>query len=108
MRASPAVKNRLLYGKWDFDDNSWLLFKQGDVDKLKTNESHGDTYYLICDVARFGKDTTRISLWKGNTWIRVWTYAKSSVEEIKIAIKLIQSQYDIEPRNIVIDADGVG
>ena len=108
MRASPAVKNRLLYGKWDFDDNSWLLFKQGDVDKLKTNESHGDTYYLICDVARFGKDTTRISLWKGNTWIRVWTYAKSSVEEIKIAIKLIQSQYDIEPRNIVIDADWVG
>ena len=108
MRASPAVKNRLLYGKWDFDDNSRLLFKQWDIDRLKTNESHWDVYYLICDVARFGKDTTRISLWKGNTWIRVWTYAKSSVEEIKIAIKLIQSQYEIEPRNIVIDADWVG
>ena len=106
-RANPAIRNRLLYGKRDFDDNSRLLFKQWDIDRLKTNESHWDVYYLICDVARFGKDTTRISLWKGNTWIRVWTYAKSSVEEIKIAIKLIQSQYDIEPRNIVIDADGV-
>ena len=106
-RANPAIRNRLLYGKRDFDDNSRLLFKQWDIDRLKTNESHWDVYYLICDVARFGKDTTRISLWKGNTWIRVWTYAKSSVEEIKIAIKLIQSQYEIEPRNIVIDADGV-
>lgn len=106
-RANTAIRNRLLYGKRDFDDNSRLLFKQWDIDRLKTNESHWDVYYLICDVARFGKDTTRISLRKWNTRIRVWTYAKSSVEEIKIAIKLIQSQYDIEPRNIVIDADGV-
>ena len=56
-------------------------------------------------MARFGKDTTRISLWRGNTWIRVWTYAKSSVEEVKTSIKLIQNQYEIEARNIIIDAD---
>jgi hypothetical protein len=56
-------------------------------------------------VARFGKDTTRISLWRGNTWIRVWTYAKSSVEDVKTSIKLIQNQYEIESRNIIIDAD---
>ena len=33
------------------------------LDRLKDNESIGDQYFLICDVARFGKDTTRISLW---------------------------------------------
>ena len=60
---------------------------------------------MICDVARFGKDTTRISLWRGNTWIRVWTYAKSSVEDVKTSIKLIKEQYDIDTRNIIIDAD---
>lgn len=106
-RASERTKQRLLYGKWDFDDNTWLLFKQGDIDLLKTNDSHGDQYFLICDVARFGKDTTRISLRRGNTWIRVFTYAKSSVEDVKTTIKLIQNQYEIEPRNIIIDADGV-
>ena len=55
--------------------------------------------------ARFGKDTTRISLRRGNTWIRVWTYAKSSVEDVRTSIKLIQNQYEIESRNIIIDAD---
>ena len=105
MRASPATKNRLLYGKRDFDDSGWMLFKQGDIEKLKENESHGDTYFLICDVARFGKDTTRISLRRGNTRVRVWTYAKSSVEEIKTSIMLIQNQYEIDPHNIIIDAD---
>ena len=107
-RASERTKQRLLYGKWDFDDNTWLLFRQWDIDKLKENESHGDTYFLICDVARFGKDTTRISLRRGNTWIRVFTYAKSSVEDVRTTIRLIQNQYEIEPRNIIIDADWVG
>ena len=108
MRASPATKNRLLYGKRDFDDSGWMLFKQGDISRLKTNESYGDTYFLVCEVARFGRDTTRISLRRWNTRVRVWTYAKSSVEEIKTSILLIKNQYEIDPHNIIIDADGVG
>jgi len=107
-KASEQTKRRLLYGEWNFDNNTWMLFKKWDIDKLKTNESHWDQYFLICDVARFGKDTTRISLWRGNTWIRVRTYAKSSVEEVKTSIRLIQNQYEIEARNIIIDADWVG
>ena len=108
MRASQATKNRLLYWKWDFDDNNWMLFKQWDLDRLRENESHWDQYFLICDVARFWKDTTRISLRRWNTWIRVWTYAKSSVEDVKTSILLIQNQFEIEARNIIIDADWVG
>ena len=107
-RASERTKRRLLYGEWDFDDNNWLLFKQSDLKNLRENPSHWDNYFLICDVARFGKDTTRISLRRWNTRIRVWTYAKSSVEEVKTSIRLIQNQYEIEPRNIIIDADWVG
>ena len=48
-----------------------------------------------------------MSLRRGNTWVRVWTYAKSSVEDVKTSIRLIQNQYEIESRNIIIDADGV-
>ena len=107
-RASERTKRRLLYGEWDFDDNNWLLFKQSDLKNLRENPSHWDNYFLICDVARFGKDTTRISLRRWNTRVRVWTYAKSSVEEVKTSIRLIQNQYEIEPRNIIIDADWVG
>ena len=106
-KSSELTKRRLLYGEWNFDNNSWMLFRKWDIDKLKTNESHWDQYFLICDVARFGKDTTRLNLWRGNTSIRVYTYAKSSVEDIKTTIRLIQNQYEIEDRNIVIDADWV-
>ena len=106
-KSSELTKRRLLYGEWNFDNNSWMLFRKWDIDKLKTNESHWDQYFLICDVARFGKDTTRLNLWRGNTSVRVYTYAKSSVEDIKTTIRLIQNQYEIEDRNIVIDADWV-
>ena len=106
-KSSELTKRRLLYWEWNFDNNSWMLFRKWDIDKLKTNESHWDQYFLICDVARFGKDTTRLNLWRGNTSVRVYTYAKSSVEDIKTTIRLIQNQYEIEDRNIVIDADWV-
>lgn len=106
-KASEQTRKRLLYWERNFDNNAWMLFKQAEIDMLKTNESHGDQYFLICDVARFWKDTTRISLRRWNTWIRVWTYAKSSVEDVKMSIKLLQNQYEIEARNIIIDADWV-
>jgi hypothetical protein len=81
------------------------LFGKKRVEPTFRLPERANIYYLICDVARFGKDTTRISLRRGNTWIRVWTYAKSSVEDIKTSINIIKSQYEIEPRNIIIDAD---
>lgn len=92
-RASEQIKNRLLYGEWKFDDNSRMLFKMDDIQALWTNEPKGDKYYLICDVARFGADTTRISLRKGNTRFRVKTYDKSSTTETIQAITYFVEQY---------------
>ena len=107
-RASEQIKNRLLYGEWKFDDNSRMLFKMDDIQALWTNEPKGDKYYLICDVARFGADTTRISLRKGNTRFRVKTYDKSSTTETIQAITYFVEQYWIDRHNVVVDADWVG
>lgn len=105
---SEWLKWRLLRGEWNFDNNVWMLFKQSDLIKLRENQSVGNTYYLICDVARFGKDTTRISLWKGNARFRVKTYEKSSVKETIQAITFFVEQYNIDWNNVVVDSDGVG
>lgn len=106
--ADESIKKRLLYGQWNFEDDTRMLFKKKDIDALHTNESIDWAYYIVADVARFGKDTTRISLWKWNTWIKVWTYEKSSVEDVKNSILFIATQYDVQHRNIIIDADWVG
>jgi len=70
-----------------------MLFKFDDIQALHEVKRKGSKYYLICDVARFGKDTTRISLWKGNERFRVKTYEKSSTKDTINAITYFVEQY---------------
>lgn len=103
-RASEWIKRRLLYWERKFDDNTWMLYKFDDIQAMHDNTAHGDKYFLICDVARFGKDTTRISLRRGNNRFRVKTYEKSSVKETIQAITYFVEQYWIKRRDVVVDA----
>lgn len=70
-----------------------MLYKFDDIQRLYSNPTHGDKYYLVCDVARFGKDTTRISLRRGNNRFRVKTYEKSSTKDTVQAITYFVEQY---------------
>lgn len=106
--ADESIKKRLLYWQWDFEDNTWMLFKKKDIDNLFTNESKWTKYYIVADVARFWKDTTRISLWQWNTWLKVWTYEKNTITEVADSILFIAWQYWVDHRDIIIDSDGVG
>lgn len=103
-RASEWIKRRLLYGERKFDDNVRMLFKFDDIQALHENKRNWSKPYLICDVARFGKDTTRISLWKGNERFRVKTYEKSSTKDTINAITYFVEQYWIDWNNVVVDA----
>lgn len=107
-RASEQIKSRLLYWEWKFDDNSRMLFRMEDIDGLRHAQPKGDKYFLICDVARFGADTTRISLRKGNRRFRVKTFDKSKTTETIQAITFFVEQYWIRRENVVVDSDGVG
>lgn len=106
--ADEAIKKRLLFWEWNFEDDTWMLFKKKDIDKLFTNERKGSRYYIVSDVARFGKDTTRISLRKGNTRVKLRTYAKNTTTEIIDSILFIAGQYGVDHRDIIIDSDWVG
>lgn len=106
-RASDQIKSRLLYWEWKFDDNSRMLFKTDDIEWMLTAKPKWDKYHLICDVARFGSDTTRISLRKGNKRFRVKTFDKSKTTETIQAITFFVEQYWIRWENVVVDSDGV-
>lgn len=61
-----ATKQRLKYGNWDYEEQEGMLFKYADVMDIFTNVVEtSDDKYLVVDVARFGKDTTHYSFWKG-------------------------------------------
>ena len=105
--ADDKIKNRLLYWEWNFDDDARMLFKAKDIHDLRTNNQVDWEYYIVCDVARFGKDTTRISLWRWNTRERIWTYEKSKTTEIITSILLIAEQFRVDRWHIIVDADGV-
>lgn len=106
-QADDKIKNRLLYGQWNFDDDVRMMYRMSDIHDLRDNKQNDGKYYIVCDVARFWVDTTRISLWKGNTWLRVWTYEKSSIKEVIESITLIAEQYWVDHWNIIVDADWV-
>ena len=102
-----TIKKRLLYWQRDFEDDTWMLFKKKDIDRLFTNEQKWTQYCIVADVARFGKDTTRISLRRWNTRRKVWTYKKNTVTEVIDSILFIAWQYEVDHRDIIIDSDWV-
>ena len=64
--------------------------------------------YITCDVARFGKDKTVIMVFSGLHVIKIRTFDKSSVVEVADEIRNLQSQYNVNLHNIIVDEDGVG
>ena len=64
--------------------------------------------YISCDVARFGADRTVIMVWEGLHLRKIQTLLKSSVNEVVEAVKVLQQEYQVNLRNIIVDEDGVG
>jgi phage terminase large subunit len=103
-------KQRLLFGNWDYDDDINNIFNFEKISKsiYKFHYNEDDTTYMSIDVSRFGEDRSCIVVWKGNCIISIKTYNKLSTTQLTEKIKGLIEEYGVHPRNIVIDADGVG
>jgi phage terminase large subunit len=106
---SPNQKQRLLYGNWEFDDDPRVLCDYQAIVDVFTN-SFVDTgeVYITCDVARFGKDVTRIFVWDGWRLLQHVSMKQSSTPQTATAIKQLQAKYSIPARHVCIDEDGIG
>jgi phage terminase large subunit len=100
-------KSRLLEGEWDFDGDKTRLLKYEQVlqmyDVPSRYESKGD-YFISADIA-FSGDKCIIVLWKGLDIVEINHYKGGEPEK---EILKIRDKYNVSPRNIVYDADGVG
>lgn len=106
--ADKITKERLLFGNFEYDDDPTILVRTDAFEDMWTNTVQKGTKYLSIDVARFGKDTTRIGLWDGLELQKVWTYSKYALDQIADEVRRIASENLVPFLQIIIDEDGVG
>jgi hypothetical protein len=77
--------------------------------ELIEEESKEDNlYYISVDVARLGKDSTVVCLWKEMEMVKFYKYTKQRVDITANKIQEIAEDYSIPRNRIVVDEDGVG
>jgi len=102
----PISKARLLKGEWDFDGDKTRLLKYDEVLDIYNHKGYkpNNNYYISADIA-FSGDKCIIILWDGLDILEIHHYKGDEPE--KEIIKL-RDKYNVSPRQIVYDADGVG
>jgi hypothetical protein len=104
------TRARLERGEWEYEDDPTSLMAYDDITAIFTNYHVKGTgkRYISADVARYGKDDTKIRVWDGFKVIHKVIMSKSSIVEVADKIKEVQSMYQVAPTNTVIDEDGIG
>lgn len=103
------MKERLLYGNWEYDDDPARLVDADAVSDLFTN-AHvtGQGKYISADVARYGSDRTVILLWEGMRVVHATVMDRSSIAETAAAVSSLAKLERVPRSHIVVDDDGIG
>lgn len=106
---SPAQKERLIYGNWEYDDDpsAWIDY-DSIQDYFKNSHVEEGLKYITADIARKGKDSTVIRAWSGRRVIERISIPITKVTESAQAIRELQSKYKVPASKTVVDEDGVG
>lgn len=105
---SEPMKQRLIYGSWDYENEDYSVYKYDDIVNCFYNDA--DTtgqFYLSADIADVGKDRSVIIIWKGYEMVDMYIM-KEAENIVEKRIKELIQKYNINVKNVVIDADGVG
>lgn len=104
-----STKQRLMYGNWEYDDDPAVMIKFDDIVDMFSNPiADSNDKYLIVDVARFGRDKTAMSLWKGMKLVKWYIKYNQGVDKTIDDIKDITFKEQIPRSHVLIDEDGIG
>ena len=106
----PALRERLLNGNWEYDDDPNALFETDALHDLFTNpvSGEGEERYITCDAARLGRDKCVIMVWRGWTCIHITSYDVSRLTKTEAEIERLRAVYGIPRSHVVVDEEGVG
>jgi len=110
-----VLRSRLLLGDWEYSDDELALFNYDAINDLFTNsifsneeEEEKAIQYLICDVARFGRDKAVIMRFRGLKVVEIITYEKSSMPTLETEILVLAQRHKIPMSRVLVDEDGIG
>lgn len=104
----PAMRERLLHGNWEYDDDPNALFGRDELNDLFSNSVEGGDKYLTCDVARLGRDRTIYIIWEGLKAVEIIAVDKSRVNEVIADIEGLRAKHGIPMSRVLVDEGGVG
>jgi hypothetical protein len=105
-----SMKERLLKGNWEYDDNPYALCEYDNILSVFKNNHlvKNGKRYLTADVARFGSDKAIILVWEDWIVIDFLVFDVSKTTEIQTAINALRQKWNIPAKNCIADDDGVG
>ena len=105
-----ASKQRLYYGNWEYDDDPSALIEYDAIIDLFRNEHVKPTgeRYIVADVARYGSDSTVITVWDGMVLIRLVEMKRKGVDEVAEKIRELATEHAIPMSKTLVDDDGIG
>jgi len=129
-----VMKQRLLYGNFDYDDSPGRLYEYDELLAMFSRETNtsllskkleedtmfkkavsihwkreitGYNYRIVCDPARHWRDRAVITLWNGLSVEKIIIYLKSDITELEDEIRKLWDRYWIWSRQTIVDDDWV-
>jgi len=104
-----VTRQRLKGGNWDYDDDDACLVNGDAIQDIWFNPiEESNDRYAILDIARFGKDKTKLYLWEGYKVYRVITWANQDTAITSTKVKAILIKEGIPRSHLLGDEIGIG
>ena len=104
-----VTRQRLKDGNWDYDDDENCLVDGNAIQDIWTNTvEESDEKFAIIDVARKGKDRTKLYLFKGFRCYKIYTWFKKDTAFTSGKVKEILAEEQIPYSHVLADEVGVG
>lgn len=102
-----AMRERLMYGNWDYEEDAGQLVTGIAVRDMTTNTVPSGEAYITADIARYGSDRAVIGVWDG--WnVKLYVRRKKSTTEIATLIRDLEIANNVPRSRVLVDEDGVG
>ena len=109
---SPSEKERLLYGNWEYDDDPSVLIDYEAITDLFSNKfiakNASAKHYITFDVARYGRDSSVIMVWKDWEVIECIEIKHNDIPSLAKKVDTLAKKYRVPASRIIGDEDGVG
>lgn len=106
-----TLKQKLLYGSWDFSDEDSDLIEYEKIQQTFYNDDFVNTSnenYITADIADLGSDKTMICVWRGWHLVKIVKMSQKQAPDIVAEIKKQMTEWKVPIKNVISDSTGVG